>query len=63
MDKRIEALTPEQAEHALNTFYQQLPADVFPRGKPSFADLADATERLASEAPADVKSILEAVVD
>jgi hypothetical protein len=63
MDERIASLTPEQAEHALNSFYEQLPAEAFTGGKPSLADLADVTERVAEEAPADLKPLLEVVVE
>jgi hypothetical protein len=63
MDERIASLTAEQAEHALNSFYEQLPAELFTGGKPSLADLADITERIAENAPPDLRPLLEAVVD
>jgi hypothetical protein len=63
MDERIASLTAEQAEHALNDFYEQLPAEAFAAGKPSLADLADATERIAEEAPSELKPLLQAVLE
>jgi hypothetical protein len=63
MDERIASLTVDQASHALIDFFEQLPAEAFAGGKPSLTDLADVTERTVEEAPPELTSLLQAVLE
>ncbi len=61
MVEKIQALTDDQAQHALLGFYELLPPDLWQGEKPTPADLEFWEEEIFAAATPDIKSFLTAV--
>ena len=63
MDQSIASLSPEQAQHALMTFYDLLPDAFWESGKkPSAAKLKFTAEKLQEDATEDVRPVVNGLL-
>jgi hypothetical protein len=63
MNDRIDALSSEQAQAALQKFYELLPADLWSGSKPTAAAMRGLAEDLQSEADPEVQAQLARVTE